>query len=201
VGSPFPGGANLAWVGVHPSGKFLYVDDFGFGAGSTFGYTINGNTGALVRIPGQVAVSQAPDASVFHPNGQFLYVTGEHTNGVLAYSINANSGQLSLVPGSPFPGGFFPESMAIDPTSTFLFAPNFFNANVSGYTSISLLVDVGRWRMAFLSAAASAGNRTRRRDRSHPSLNAQAQFAFPFRKGLLALIEQNIRRHIELLTV
>ena len=133
VGSPFSAGINLSWIGVHPTGKFLYVNDFGFGGGSAFGYTINPTSGALGRIPGQVAVSQAPHGSAIHPNGHFLYVSGEYTNGILAYSIDATSGQLSLLSGSPFPGGFFPALLGTDSTGRFLFAPNLFNNNVSAY--------------------------------------------------------------------
>jgi DNA-binding beta-propeller fold protein YncE len=54
----------------------------------------------------------------FDPTGKFAYVTKRSDQNVSAYSIAAN-GALVPVPGSPFPAGTNPESVAITPLVPF----------------------------------------------------------------------------------
>jgi hypothetical protein len=44
-------------------------------------------------------------------NGQFAYVANQFSNDVSAYTINATTGALTPVPGSPFAAGAFPVSV------------------------------------------------------------------------------------------
>jgi 6-phosphogluconolactonase (cycloisomerase 2 family) len=54
---------------------------------------------------------------------------------VCAYTINASSGTLTQVGGSPFAtGSSLPYDIGIDATGKFLYVANYGNANVSGYT-------------------------------------------------------------------
>src|SRR5437899_664637 len=70
--------------------------------------------------------------------GQFVYVANYYENGsygtsVSGYMIDATTGALTAIPGSPFPGVLGPLSVAVDPTSKFAYVANASN-NVSGYT-------------------------------------------------------------------
>lgn len=96
------------------------------------GFSTNTATGALGPVPGSPLSSaiQSLDAGamVIDPTGKFLYVGyiisnalgGEGGGGVAAYSIDAASGGLSAVPGSPFSVGGIPGAAAIDASGKFL---------------------------------------------------------------------------------
>jgi 6-phosphogluconolactonase len=100
TGSPFgPGGL----VAVDPAGKFAYVATFG----SIWGYTINATTGALTPIAGSpFAAGPWPRSIAVDPSGRFAYaVTAFYTAGVghvYGESIDATTGALTPIPGSPF---------------------------------------------------------------------------------------------------
>lgn len=64
----------------------------------------------------------APTKVVADPAGKFLFAI--ESQGILAFTINSQTGALTQVPGSPFPvGGFgdFPTAIAIDPGGTFVY--------------------------------------------------------------------------------
>src|SRR5262245_65629541 len=66
--------------------------------------------------------------------GQFAYVANQFSNDVSAYTINAATGALTPIPGSPFTAGVFPVSVAVDPTGKFAYVANQFSNDVSGFT-------------------------------------------------------------------
>src|SRR5262245_7114947 len=66
--------------------------------------------------------------------GQFAYVANQFSNDVSGYTINATTGTLTPIPGSPFAAGVFPVSVAVDPTGKFSYVANQFSNDVSGYT-------------------------------------------------------------------
>ena len=47
--------------------------------------------------------------------GQFAYVANQFSNDVSGHTINATTGTLTPIPGSPFAAGVFPVSVAVDP--------------------------------------------------------------------------------------
>ena len=55
------------------------------------------------------------------------------SNDISAYSIDAASGKLKQVKGSPFGAGSAPYGIAIDPTGNYAYVPNSGSNNVSGY--------------------------------------------------------------------
>jgi hypothetical protein len=126
-------------VAADPSGKFAYVTSDGVRA-----YTIDSATGALTSIPGSPFPAGFGPASVaVDPGSRFAYVTNSQTmfgNNVSGYTINPTSGALTPIPGSPFFSGTGPRSVAVDPSSRFVYVVNtgrFFpatEANVSGFT-------------------------------------------------------------------
>src|SRR5215510_2985266 len=66
--------------------------------------------------------------------GQFAYVANQFSNDVSGYTINATTGTLTPIPGSPFAAGAAPSSLAVDPTGKFTYVANQFSNDVSGYT-------------------------------------------------------------------
>jgi len=119
-GSPFSAGPNCTTDWVHPSGKFLYGENFD---GSISAYSINPSTGTLTQIAGSPFPGPPYNGlSTMRgtPNGHFLYV-GPSTGGVGAFSINQTTGALTAVTGSPFPAGSSTFAALADPSSKFLY--------------------------------------------------------------------------------
>jgi len=105
-GSPFAISGNNAPSDLvaDPLGRFLYVLDFNAGVS---GFAINPSTGALTILSGfpiNLPVF-SPTPLAIDPSGEFLYVgSGVSYQGpsVYAFAINATTGALTSVPGSPF---------------------------------------------------------------------------------------------------
>ena len=68
------------------------------------------------------------------PTGRFAYVANANSANVSGYTINAITGALTPIFGSPFATGAAPSSVAVDPTGRFAYVANGNSANVSGYT-------------------------------------------------------------------
>ena len=136
-GSPFPavGTGSPTCVTADPTGRFAYVTTLGLAVtipGDVSGHTINASTGALAAIPGSLSPAVFPNSVAVDPAGRFAYVTSN--NGVLAYTIDATSGALTTILGSPFHAGVGPSSVAVDPKGKFAYVANGAGNNVSGHT-------------------------------------------------------------------
>jgi 6-phosphogluconolactonase (cycloisomerase 2 family) len=127
TGSPFTAGEGVIVEQpvVDPSAKFLYVPA---DSGQIVGYKI-GTGGALTAITGSPFVAGGNnETAVIHPNGKFLYAAdGNNVDSlpgpsISAYSIDATSGALTAVTGSPFGLADTPKFLAIDRTGKYLYA-------------------------------------------------------------------------------
>jgi 6-phosphogluconolactonase len=135
--SPFPMAINgsASSVVVHPSGRFLYVS---FPQSEEIAaWSVNISTGAISVVPGSpfpsgVTSGDAPNSLLVTPSGGFLYaLSGAAT--VFGYTVDANSGALSPVNGSPFTLSSAADYFAIDPSGQFVYAA-YENANtVAGF--------------------------------------------------------------------
>lgn len=84
-------------------------------------YTIDSDTGRL-RHNGHVSTGRFPSSVVVHPSGRFVYVTEQTGQKVAAFSVNAGTGKLTSLPGSPFdPGVVSPFWSALDKEGDFLY--------------------------------------------------------------------------------
>jgi len=113
VGSPFA--LNVAQLHADSSGKFLLgvqeiQDAYGSATASDhhiYVFAIDPTTGTPFAVPGSpFATVSAPFDFAIHPNGKFVYVTGnDATNGLAAiegYQLDPATGALTALPGSPF---------------------------------------------------------------------------------------------------
>ena len=64
----------------------------------------------------------------------FVYVANAGSDNVSAYTIDAASGALTPVAGSPFAAGSRPAEVAVDPSGKFVYVANQGSNNVSAYT-------------------------------------------------------------------
>ena len=109
---------NLA-AAAQPSGNvagFAYVANQG--SGNVSAYAIDTSTGALSEVAGSpFAAGIGPESISVHPSGKFAYVanfgSANVSGSVSAYTIDASTGALSEVVGSPFPAGTSPVNLTI----------------------------------------------------------------------------------------
>jgi len=71
---------------------------------------------------------------VVDPSGRFAYVANANSNTISGYTIDASSGALTPLPGSPFAAGTFLASVAVDPSGRFAYVANNGSNTISGYT-------------------------------------------------------------------
>jgi len=121
LGSPFVTGngplqMTLVSVTLGPRG-FLYTANVRDGTISAF--TADDNTGVLTQISGSpytagTSVGGLAVTPIGVSNGNlFLYAADPQAKAVRAYTIDGNTGALSLVPGSPFPAGNAPMLLTV----------------------------------------------------------------------------------------
>jgi 6-phosphogluconolactonase len=135
-GSPVPAGTNL-YLTVDPLDRFVFASD-DTPPGNVLAFTTS-STGALTAapgspfatIPGFVGNTQ-PSQIVTDATGNFVYTGLMATGEVAAFSVDASSGALTPVPGSPFPSGNSPLSLAA--VNNFLYVSNFADGTISGYS-------------------------------------------------------------------
>jgi len=123
TGSPIPAGPAVESVAIHPSNKFLYAANSGEGDISLFTVAIGGT---LTEVTPRTQVGNGITTPLFlamDAAGSFLYVgsTGISNAAVSVFSIDASSGALSPVTGSPFQIGISPTGMALSPNGNSLY--------------------------------------------------------------------------------
>ncbi len=134
-------GTNPRSIAVDPSGRFVYVTNFG--SNNVQAYSINQSTGALISV-GTTATGTNPRSIAVDPSGRFVYVTNFGSNNVQAYSINQSTGALISV--GTTATGTNPRSIAVDPSGRFVYVTNFGSNNVQAYSinqSTGALISVG----------------------------------------------------------
>jgi 6-phosphogluconolactonase len=135
AGSPFVAGTNPVASAITPNGRFAYVVNKD--SRSVSAYKVNASTGALTatRSFGLTDWSSDPSGIAIDPEGRHAYVVSNA--GVSAFSIDAETGSLTPIPGSPFAsvGGeaFGTASIAVDPSGRFAYVLNYFHNAVYAY--------------------------------------------------------------------
>jgi RHS repeat-associated protein len=132
-GSPFSAPLAIS-VTLDPTGPFTYVVDNSCGPGPdgfVTGFMIDASSGALAKISSFPA-GFCPQSMTVDPTGHFAYVVDP--TAILGYSVDAPTGLLTPVPGSPFAGGSNLESLTVDPSGKFIYVANMGSNNVLGYT-------------------------------------------------------------------
>lgn len=122
-GFPFSSAA-LRDVVIDPSGQFVYLASELHGI---FSFSSNGSNGTLNQIG--VAVTGDGRASrrlLVEPKGRFAYAANGHggaTNqgSVSAFRIDASSGALTEIAGSPYTVNYGPSAIASDPSGAYIY--------------------------------------------------------------------------------
>ena len=91
----------------------------------------------LSGSPFTAGVGRNPLGLAFDASGQFLYVGNTLDSTVSAFAIDAVSGAIAPIAGSPFSAGVDPRSVTVDPSGKFLYTGNFGANTVSAFTIAS----------------------------------------------------------------
>jgi len=137
-------------AGVHAADQFIYANSDVQGANIVLGFRVgaDGSLSAIVGSPfvtggvGAGAGYFASNRIAISARGKFLYASNSVTNDVSAFSIDPSSGNLTPVPGSPFPldssspsSGFdFGISLAVTPDGQFLMAGNAPSGRITSFS-------------------------------------------------------------------
>jgi len=116
--------------------------------------------GALVTIAGsEPSQCMAAKSVAIHPNGRFVYVASDATpiGRVCGYEFDPLTLTLTPVQGSPFVAGRGTRSIALDAKGKFVYAANFTDGSISGY---SVDGNTGELRTLSGSAFVSADDST-----------------------------------------
>jgi 6-phosphogluconolactonase len=120
-------GSGPRHLSFHPNGQFAYVVNELQSSITTFSY--DSSRGALRK---QNTVSTLPRGFAgandgaeihVHPSGKFLYASNRGHDSIALFSIDSQSGALTLVDDFPTQGKT-PRNFEIDPTGKFLFVAN-----------------------------------------------------------------------------
>ena len=153
AGSPFPAGNTPVQAVIAGfQNQFLYISNLNDSAGGISAFTINQNTGALTPISGSPYATGAtgsfpgPSALAIGGSGQnILYVglvgTTNANNKIAAFVIDANTGALTALPGSPFVTGNAPQYMALVPITLVGGTEFLYTANTQDKTISAFVVD------------------------------------------------------------
>jgi 6-phosphogluconolactonase len=117
---------------LHPAGQFAYVvnQEFAPNPGSVAAFAVDATTGALTPVPGQPQALpvEATGALEFDPRGRFAYAlsfgTPTRRGAIAGFSIDASTGVLTSVSGSPSETDFGSGNFSLTPSGDFLFVAN-----------------------------------------------------------------------------
>jgi len=131
VGSPYLTGTSPGPLVVNPAKTFLYVanriDD------TISRFKIDSSIGSLTEVAPRVSTGLTPSDMVMNGAGTFLFVVNQISSNISVYSIDSASGALTQVPGSPFSTAPNPVTLAVTPSSKFLYVVDSNLALVFGY--------------------------------------------------------------------
>jgi 6-phosphogluconolactonase len=128
-------GLSPTGLALSPSGKFLYVVN-------SFAYTISifniNSDGTLTLSGAPIPAGDGPDVAVIDPSGKYLLVTNNFGNNdagsISVYSIDAGTGALSEVAGSPFFANANPTEILFTHSGKFVYVTNPTIGVVTGFS-------------------------------------------------------------------
>jgi 6-phosphogluconolactonase (cycloisomerase 2 family) len=116
-----------------PANHYAYVSNNSDGTLSAYSLGLGGALTALPSSPIAVAGSSSLQEIKIDPSKKYAYVVSRGTEQIYGYAINATTGVLTAVPGSPFATGSNPESLTFDASGAYIYVDNVIDDTISGY--------------------------------------------------------------------
>ncbi len=123
-------------IALLPSKKFLYAVNTGANSISIFSVA---SDGTLMLTGAPTAVSFSPNNAVIDPSGKYLLVTNslstvQNQGSVSVFSIDAGTGAIAEVAGSPILANASPSEILITPSGKFVYVTNQSIGMVTAFT-------------------------------------------------------------------
>lgn len=122
-----PPGSGPRHVKFHPNGRWVYlINEMG---STVVGYEWDGAKGTLTEfqsistLPADFTGTSTCAEVEVHPNGKFLYGSNRGHDSLVAFSIDAATGRLTVIGHTPS-GGRTPRNFAFDPTAKWILCTN-----------------------------------------------------------------------------
>jgi 6-phosphogluconolactonase len=126
-------GAGPRHFAIHPNRRWAYAIDEILSTITAFRYDNNRGTlrefQTITTLPADFHGENTTAEIVIHPNGKFVYGSNRGNDSIAVYSVDRNSGKLTLVEHVPTQGKS-PRNFAIDPTGHYLLAANQLSGNI-----------------------------------------------------------------------
>lgn len=112
---------------IDPSGKYLYVANFG---DNNIGqYTINadGTLSPLTNVgapAGLVSSGLQPDGIAIDPTGHYVYTANKGDGTVSQFTVGNDGGLVPMTTAHVFTNGNGPSAVMVDPTGQYVYVPN-----------------------------------------------------------------------------
>ncbi|HET6180815.1 MAG TPA: beta-propeller fold lactonase family protein [Candidatus Sulfotelmatobacter sp.] len=132
VGSPFTAGPSVQSIVIHPSKKFLYAANSGGSSGTVSQFLI-ASDGTLTEQTPRTVVGTVPTLLAMDSAGAFLYVANSGSLDISVFSIDAGTGTLSAVAGSPFSIGISALNMRLSPSGNVLYVTGSAGGGLPGF--------------------------------------------------------------------
>jgi 6-phosphogluconolactonase (cycloisomerase 2 family) len=121
-----------------PNGKFAYAAASLNNTNNQLAtYSVNTNSGAMTLI-NTIALNSAPSPVAMDPLGQYLYVVTPYLGGSAAqaygFSIDATTGALTAIPGTPFQLTYNTGTVSFDPSGKFVYMANGGGSTIDVYS-------------------------------------------------------------------
>ena len=119
VGSPFATSGTEGFgddIAINAAGTFVYVQDLV----NIYAYSVSSTSGALTLVQTVTGPSDVGGLAL-DPHGIYLYAVGTGTNSILAFGINAFTGQLTPAGSSPMVEQNGAYTISVSPTGQFAY--------------------------------------------------------------------------------
>ena len=87
------------------------------------------------------------------PSGKYLYTANQSSNDVSGFMIDAATGAISPISGSPFPVGLGPVAVTVDPAGQFVYVANSSSSTISAFS-----IDPSTGKLAAVSGSPFPAN-------------------------------------------
>lgn len=132
AGSPFASGITAAQMAVDGLGKFLYVSA-GTNGTQVAAFAITPTTGILTAVAGSplaISVSELRGENT----GQYMLGIDGVSSSIRVLGINAQTGAIADVAGSPFATVAVPVNIVVAPNGNFIYALDGLSLSMEGYS-------------------------------------------------------------------
>ncbi len=135
-------------VAISPSGNFLFVTNEDSTTDNLYVFPRDLVAGTLSPPLAPLAIDSGAHAITADPAGRFVLVASSGSSTLFGnlsvFTYNSATGMLTALPSSPFHTGADPSSVAVDPSSKFVYTANTASSTISAFLiSSNTLTEIG----------------------------------------------------------